>query len=173
MSRWRSTVVLFVCVAIQVGLFSFLRPFGVAPDLMLVAAIVGGLIGGDDYGARHGFIAGLLFDLVLAGPFGLAAGIYGVIGYGSGLLGQAIDSDDSRILPFGVFLLTMVGTAAYAVSLGLLGAGGLISGSVLWIAFVVAVWAFVFLFPVRMAYGWVASAERRFATGDTARTVVN
>ena len=64
MRRLKSAAALFVLWAFQVSLFAHLRPFGVAPDLLLVAALVGGLVAGPHFGARHGFIAGLLLDLV-------------------------------------------------------------------------------------------------------------
>ncbi len=173
MSRWRTAIVLFVMLAAQVSVFVHLRPFGVAPDVLLVGAIIGGLVGGDEFGARNGFVAGLLFDLVLAGPFGLAAGVYGVAGYASGLLGQAVDSEDPRVVPVGVFVLSLLGTMGYAFGLGVLGAGGLIGRSVLWVAVMVAIWAVLLMFPVRAGYGWVAAADRSFATGEPTRNVVN
>lgn len=59
---------------------------GVQADLMVVVALAAGLAGGPERGARVGFVAGLLWDLLIAGPMGLSALVYAAAGY---LVGSA------------------------------------------------------------------------------------
>ncbi|MEA2703532.1 MAG: rod shape-determining protein MreD [Actinomycetota bacterium] len=65
--------VLLFALILHTAVFPQLRIFDVAPDVLLLFAIAGGLAGGPDRGAVLGFVAGILADLFLQTPFGLSA----------------------------------------------------------------------------------------------------
>ncbi len=172
MMRLKTLAVLVVLWAFQVSIFAHLRPFGVAPDLLLVAALVGGLSGGPDYGARNGFAAGLLLDLVIPGPLGLAAGIYGAFGYLSGQFSRTVDSDDPRVMPTIIWLSAFLATIGYGFGLGVLGSEQFVAWGLVWKAFAIGLFAVPLSLVVRAAYGWVL-ADPTGARSEPARTVVN
>ncbi len=154
MSRVRTSAVLFVLWALQVSIFAHLRPFGVAPDLLLVGALVGGIVGGSEFGVRHGFFAGLLLDLVVPGPLGLAAGLYGMLGYATGLFSRSVDSEDPRVLPIMIGSAAFLATLAYGLGLGVLGSEQFVEWRLLWVAVAVAFSSIILVLPVRASYGW-------------------
>ncbi len=173
MRQVRAGAVLFVLWAFQVSVFAHLRPFGVSPDLLLVAALVGGLIAGSDFGARHGFVAGLLLDLVTAGPLGLAAGIYGFVAHGIGGFARTVDSDDPRVLPILIGVSAFLATSAYGLGLGVLGSEQFVNGRLLRVGFLVSVYSVVLAIPVRTLVGWALSDRRAGARGEATQGVVN
>ena len=73
-------------VIVQVAVFPHLRLFGVVPDLGLLLAVAVGYEEGPEEGALVGFAAGFGFDLFLETPVGLNALVYGLVGYGAGIL---------------------------------------------------------------------------------------
>jgi rod shape-determining protein MreD len=77
----RTAVVLVVALCLQVAVMPWLSIAGAQIDLMVLVGIAAGLSGGPERGARVGFCAGLLWDLVVVGPFGLSALAYCLAGY--------------------------------------------------------------------------------------------
>jgi len=173
MRRLRVVAALFVVWVLQVSLFAHLRPFDVAPDLLLVAALVGGLVGGPDFGAKHGFAAGLLLDLVTPGPFGLAAGIYGFFGNAIGSASRSVDSDDPRVLPILIFGFSFVAMLVYGLGLGVLGSEQFVDRRLLWVALMVAVYSIPLVLPVRSLLGWAVTGPHDGARTETSAGVVN
>ncbi len=173
MSRTRSALVLVVLLVLHVTVFAHLRPFGVAPDVLLLGAIMGGALGGPNYGGRHGFICGLLVDLMAPGPFGLAAGIYGAIGHGTGLFSQAIDSQDPRVGPLTAGIGSVLGICGYGAGLAVLGTEQYVSLGLLRVAFIVAVVNVLLSYFVQQAYAWVAAASSTYSRPAAAQSVVN
>jgi len=172
-SRSRATFVVLALLVAHISLFAHIRPFGVAPNVLLLAAVIGGSIGGGDFGARHGFACGLLFDLMVpAAPFGLAAGLYGAIGYGAGLFAQSVDSHDPRVVPATAGLGCFAGVLGYGLGLGVLGVEQYVEWRLLWVALAVAVYGVLLAFPVRALYGWVAAAERSYVSTRAPRSMV-
>ncbi len=171
--RFRTLVVLFALVVLQVSLFAHVRPFGIAPDALLVAALVGGIIGGPDYGARNGFAAGLLLDLVIPGAFGLAAGVYATFGYGIGFISRGIDSEDARVLPVLLAITSFLATGTYGLGLGVLGSEQFVEWGLLGIAAGVSFFSVLLAIPVRNAYRWVVADPHGVARTEPARAVVN
>lgn len=166
-------LMLFALWAFQVSIFAHLRPFGIAPDLLLVAALVGGLVGGPDFGARHGFVAGLLLDLVTPGPLGLAAGIYGFAAYGIGSMSRTVDSDDPRVLPILIGGSAFLATAVSGLGLGVLGSEQFVNGRLWVVAALVGVYSVVLAIPVRALIAWAVVDDRDGARGEAPQSVVN
>ena len=173
MRRVRIAVALFVLWAIQVSLFAHLRPFGIGPDILLVGALIGGIVGGPDFGAKHGFVAGLLLDLVIPGPFGLAAGVYGFMAHGIGSISRTVDSDDPRVLQILIGFFAFVATAVYGLALGVLGSEQFVEVRLLIVAGVVALYSVLLALPVRSLLGWALADRYSGARAEPAQNVVN
>lgn len=173
MIKLRTVAALFLLWALQVSVFAHLRPFGVAPDVMLVAAVIGGIVGGGEYGARNGFAAGLLLDLVIPGPFGLAAGLYGTFGYLVGQLSSTVDSEDPRVMPTLIWLSAFLATLGYGFALGVLGSEQFVAWGLLWTALAVAFYAIPLALLVRALYGWVHADPNAAPRTEPARNMVN
>ena len=171
--RLKTLALLVLLLCLQVSLFAHLRPFGVAPDALLVAAIVGGILGGPDYGVRNGFAAGLLLDLVVPGAFGLAAGVYGVFGYGVGFIARALDSEDPRVLPVLVAMTSFLATGTYGLALGVLGSEQFVEWGLVATAIGVSVFSVVLTVPVRNGYRWVLASRNSAARTEAGHAVVN
>ena len=89
-ARSRVLLVLFVAMVVQLSLGASISLAGVHPDVMLLTAVSAGIVGGEERGAIIGFAAGLLSDLFVQAPFGLAALSFTLVGYGTGLFRTAI-----------------------------------------------------------------------------------
>jgi rod shape-determining protein MreD len=85
----RTSFILITLLTLQLGVLNGLTLFGVQADLMLLAAIAGGIAAGPERGAAIGFASGLLYDLMLQTPFGLSALTYALMAY---LVGSLQDS---------------------------------------------------------------------------------
>jgi rod shape-determining protein MreD len=81
---FRVALVVTSAAVLQVGLFSQLPVAGVRAMVLLLLAITGGMVLGPDRGAIIGFIAGLVFDLLLVTPLGLCALVFCLCGFVAG-----------------------------------------------------------------------------------------
>lgn len=88
--RLRGAAALLLVLVLHVTLLSRFHVADVRPDVLLLAAIAGGLVAGPERGAVFGFCAGLLADLFLEAPFGLSALCYCLIGFAVGSLQTGI-----------------------------------------------------------------------------------
>ena len=121
--RW--VLVVSVALVLQVGLATQIRVADVHPDLLLLVAVCAGLVAGPGTGAGVGFACGLLFDLFLPGRFGVTALAYLLVGYGSGVAGEAVARPNRWISVGMVALASVAGTLLYAAIGQLLGQSSL------------------------------------------------
>lgn len=82
--RVRLAVALAGAVAVQAALAGRLHPWGLAPDVVVLAVATVAGAGGRKTGAAFGFAAGLVTDLYQAGPLGVTALAYTLVGHGLG-----------------------------------------------------------------------------------------
>jgi rod shape-determining protein MreD len=152
----RLATVLVIATIVQAGVLSHLRIAGVAPDLLLVVAIAGGLVAGETRGALGGFFAGLAIDLITWGrPFGLAILVYTLVGWGCGRVRTAT-AFASRLADVVVAAAASVlAAAAYVVGVGIFGDGGSLAGDFPAVAVVTALWSSLLVLPVSAVARWV------------------
>jgi len=122
----RSTVVLFVALAVQVTLLDGVRVAGAHPDVMLVVAMAAGYVGGPERGAGFGFAAGLLADLFLPTTFGLTALVGCLVGYGTGLSTRGLVRSSWWLPLIVAGGATAAGLSAYAILGAVLGDPGIV-----------------------------------------------
>ncbi|MGV8082906.1 MAG: rod shape-determining protein MreD [Coriobacteriia bacterium] len=106
---------------LEAGFSSYLTIGGVAPNFLLLVVITLALVEGPGAGAGLGFAAGLLFDLLGAGPAGPMALALTVTGYLAGLLHDVIFAE-GWLLPLTVLgIASLMTGVAYGFMLDLLG----------------------------------------------------
>lgn len=69
----RIVILMVTMLFVQYGLAPHIQSGGISPDLLLLVALVGGMVGGAERGAIIGFVAGIEMDLIVLTPFGLWA----------------------------------------------------------------------------------------------------
>jgi rod shape-determining protein MreD len=116
------TLLLITAALLQTALFPFLSLAGFRPDLLLLVAVAIALADGPMAGARVGFAAGLLSDLLVSqAQVGLAALVFGGIGFAVGLARPYLAPESFTAPLIIAFLSGAFGTAAYGVLALLLG----------------------------------------------------
>ena len=117
MTAIRLALVYLVALVLQLTIFVEVRVVGVAPDLPALIAVLSSLLGGARRGLVMAFWAGLMWDVYLTTPMGLAAGAFTVVAY---LLGS-VTEDLFHDTLMQTALLAFVGTAAAVTLYALLG----------------------------------------------------
>jgi rod shape-determining protein MreD len=124
-------------VTVQTVVISQLHLLGASPDLVILCAVGGGLVGGPQRGTVAGFVFGLVYDLALTTPFGLWPLVLCVAGFVVGLTrNEAIR--DNRWLQTGiVFLASGATVVTYAGVATVFGSRGVLTLRVIPTALVV------------------------------------
>jgi rod shape-determining protein MreD len=154
----RAALVVFSVLMLQVGLVADLRAFGAIGNLMLLAAIAAGSVGGPDRGASFGFAVGLAYDLVLDTPFGLEALSCALAGYASG---WAISWVIQPQWWFHIGSAAVVSVAAVIVGVvvaRVLGSAYPLD-DIVRMALVEAAWSAVLILPARRVLRWVLGED--------------
>lgn len=124
MNRWPAVVgVLLAAGFLQVAVAPHLAIGGVVPNLLLLVVLTFALIRGRNPGAVAGFTAGLLFDLLGAGPVGVGALVFAVTGYLAGSLSENMFAEGWLLPATVVFVAGFVAELSYALVLAVLSAG--------------------------------------------------
>ena len=164
-ARLRIGLLLVVVTVVQTSLASDLRVAGVAPDLMVLVAILAGLAGGAEAGAIVGFFSGLLMDMFLAStPVGLSALTYCVIGAVVGAGRASVMPERSLVVPVTAMFATAAAVLMFVAFGELLGQGQLLGAGRTWFIRVILVesaWNFVLSLPL----GWLYSRAARGSVG--------
>lgn len=117
MTVLRLIVVYLIALLLQLTFFSEVRVAGVAPELPALVAILAGLFAGPRHGSMIAFWAGLVWDVYLSTPLGLAAAAFAVVAYALGGITEGL-FHDTRIQ---TAALVFAGTAAMVTAYALLG----------------------------------------------------
>lgn len=162
-SRLRLPFVVLVALGLQTAVLHRLAIFGINPDLMLLAAVTAGLLGGTGEGALVGFGAGLAIDVYLQTPTGLSALAFALAGYGTGRLGEATAQEARWVPALTVMIGTATGVMIFAAAGAVVGRADLL-GPRLVLVLTVVVAANGLLSPLALrVMGW-ALADRQTRT---------
>ena len=113
----RLIIVYLFALLLQLTFFSQVRVAGVAPELPALVAILAGLFAGPRRGSVIAFCAGLMWDVYLSTPLGLAAASFVIVACTLGGITEDL-FHDTRLQSM---LLVFVGTAAMVTVYALLG----------------------------------------------------
>lgn len=114
---------LLVAAVLQVAVAPNIAIGGAVPNFMLLVVITLAFTEGPTAGASAGFAAGLVFDLLSAGPIGPAALVMTVIGYLAGSLSANMFAEGWRLPTTVVLIASISAELAYGGVLAVLGAG--------------------------------------------------
>ena len=112
--RLKLPLLLVLAVVIHTAVLAQLRVDGVAPDLMLLVAIGGGIAAGPSGGAVVGFMAGFVIDLFLQTPLGLSALTFSLVGYAVGNVQAGVLRASWWIPLVTVLVASVAGDVGYA-----------------------------------------------------------
>ena len=140
-----------------------LRVGGAAPDIMLLLAIAGGVVGGPQLGALLGFAAGLTLDLFLETPLGLSALVFCLVGYAVGNVQGGVLRASWWIPVVTALAASVAGELVYALVATVVGQPHLVTLHLLVIAAVVGVFnAIAAPVALRLVRWSVAAPERAY-----------
>ena len=126
MTALRLIVVYSFALLLQLTFFSEVRVAGVAPELPALVAILAGLFAGPRHGSMIAFGAGLMWDVYLSTPLGLAAAAFAVVAYTLGSITEDLFHDTRTQTVVLVFAGTAAMVTAYALLGEVVGQGGLV-----------------------------------------------
>ncbi len=167
-ARLRVVLVLLAGVVLQTTFGADLRVLGVAPDLMLLLAVAGGLSCGPEAGAVIGFCAGLLADLSLTTtPMGLFALSWCLVGFVVGWARTNFLPEGRPVEPLVGFVATLGGIGVYLAVGDLAGQSSILTMGPHWllrVALIEAGWNALLAVPaawlMRRAARGLRSADR-------------
>lgn len=119
-----TAIAILVATLLQAGLAPYLAIGGVVPNILLIVVVTLALVEGPNAGAAAGFAAGLMFDLLGAGPVGPMTLVLTVTGFMAGQLHENMFAE-GWLLPLTVLgIASLLSAIAYGLILDILGAGG-------------------------------------------------
>lgn len=168
-------LVLVVAIGVQTTFGPDLRVDDVAPDLMLLVAVLAGFIGGADTGAVVGFLSGAVADLFLQStPFGLSCLAFCLTGFAVGATTSVLLRPHWWLVPIVAAAGTVAGTVLFVIIGYLVGQAQLIAPGKEWLVQVGAVealYAAVFGLPAATAVGWALTVRAPRASVPTIATL--
>jgi len=113
--RLRVPAVLLVAVVVHQTVFAALRFGDLAPQVLLLVAVAGAMVGGSDHGAVIGFFCGLLTDLFLQTPLGLSALAFSLVAFAVGTVQSSVIRSAWWIPSVTAFLASAAAIVVYAL----------------------------------------------------------
>lgn len=160
MAALRIIVVYMAALLLQLTIFVDVRVAGVAPELPALIAVLAGLLVGAQAGSFIAFGAGLMWDVYLPTPLGLAAVSFALVAFGLGSITEEL-FHETRVQ---TGLLVLAGTAAsmavFAVLGEVVGQRGLVDDDLLKIVLVSSALNASLSLVVAPAMRWAAWSGR-------------
>jgi len=97
-------VAFLIAFLLQVMVAPYIAIGGVSPNFLMITVIIMALVEGPNTGTVLGFVAGLLFDLLGAGPVGPMALVLAITGYATGLIQENLFAE-GWLLPVGIIAI--------------------------------------------------------------------
>lgn len=166
--RFRLPVLVASALALHLVLFSVLRIGGAAPDVMLLLAVAGGLVGGPVRGAVLGFAAGMTIDLFLRTPMGLSALVFTLVAYGVGVVSTGMLAPSWHLPILTATGASVAGVVLFAFAGTMLGEA-LVSMRLVTILAVVAVGNTILAVPAIRAVAWAMGGGEQAPFGGRRR----
>ena len=163
-SRWtRLVLVLLIVLSLQTTIFSELKPFGVAVQIILLFVVTSGSVNGVAIGSLTGLIAGLMYDLVLPTPVGLSSLAFGLAGATAGLLIYFFREPTWWMRLITIAVVSVFGEILFPIAQSMVGLGGWLQPRALKVAIVVALCNMVLSPLATLVYRWTMSERKTVA----------
>ena len=162
MTALKLVPVVLVALILQLTVLVEVRVAGVAPELPALVAVLAGLFGGAHRGSMIAFVVGLLWDVYLSTPLGLAAVSFSLVAYALGGITEDL-FHDTRIQTIAVALIgTAASVSGYALLGAVMGQRGLVDDDLLRIVLLSSVMNALISVPAAPAVRWaLARAKSR------------
>lgn len=131
--------VFFASIVIQLTVFVDVRIADVAPELLALVAVLAGFLAGPERGATVAFVAGLLWDVWLPTPLGLAAMSFATVAFAIGSIEAGLFNDSRGQVSALAFLGTFAAVIGYALLGEVVGQRGLVDLELLRVALIAGV----------------------------------
>jgi rod shape-determining protein MreD len=170
MAALRVILVYMAALLLQLTIFVEVRVVGVAPELPAMVAVLAGLLAGAQGGSLIAFGAGLMWDIYLPTPLGLAAVSFALVAFGLGSITEDLFHDTRIQTGLLVFAGTAASVAAYAVLGEVVGQRGLVDDDLLQIVLISSAFNAVLSLAVAPAMRWALWGSRsRGPSADSPR----
>lgn len=124
-SRWfRVVLVGLLVISLQTTLFSEVRPFGFAVQVVAIFVACAGVTHDVQVGAVVGLVSGLMYDAVLATPFGVSALVFGATGALAALMLQPFRDPTLWLRLLAASVAASIGEVLMPVVKSVVGQGG-------------------------------------------------
>lgn len=121
-SRYKATVIAsIVAVLLQIIIAPNIAIGGVVPNFLLVLVVVTAITYGSTRACVLGFILGLVFDLIGAGPVGVMSLVLALLGYMVGAVNKSMFSDGWVIPIITLAIAAFIGETLYGLVLTIIG----------------------------------------------------
>jgi rod shape-determining protein MreD len=110
----RIALIVLLAVVLQVSFFSYLVLLGATPNVVPMAVVSLGLLGGGVVGAVVGFSAGLLLDSLLLQTLGVSSLVLLSVGYLAGRYRESFEITSSLVPPLLAAGFTLVAASGFA-----------------------------------------------------------
>lgn len=154
-SRWtRLVLVSLMLLGLQTTVFNDMRPFEVMLPVLLLFAVAAGTLYGSEVGAIAGLIIGVMYDMVLATPLGLASLVFGGTAVVAGTLPYFVRQPTwwTRAITIGV--VGALGELAFPIAQSMVGFSGQLQPRVIVVIGLVAVVGTIGAPPLLLLCRW-------------------
>ncbi len=129
--------VYLIAIIVQLTVFIDVRVAGVAPELLALVAVIAGFFAGPERGPLIAFIAGLIWDVYLPTPLGVAAVTFALVAFAVASLEEGLFHDSRFQLVAVVGVASASTVIAYALIGELVGQRGLVDVEMLRVSLLV------------------------------------
>lgn len=164
-SRWfRLVLVVLIALSVQTTLFTEVRPFGFAIQLIAIFVAVVGSTHDVQTGAVVGLISGFMYDAVLATPLGISALVLGALGAIAALVMQPFREPTWSLRVVAVSVVAAFGEILMPIVKSVVGLSGWLDVRILGAAAVTFVGALVVSSALIPVSRW--TLQERVGRGD-------
>lgn len=154
-SRWtRLVLVSLMLLGIQTTVLNDMRPFEVMLPVLLLFAVAAGTLYGSEVGAIAGLIIGVMYDMVLATPLGLASLVFGGTAFVAGMLPYFVRQPTWWTRAITVGVVGALGELAFPIAQSMVGFSGQLQPRVIVVIGLVAVVGTIGAPPLLLLSRW-------------------
>ena len=139
MTIFKIGFVLLSSIVLQLTVFVDVRVADVAPELLALVAVLAGFLAGPERGSTIAFAAGLLWDVWLPTPLGVAAMAFATVAFAVGSIEAGLFHDSRVQVPALAFLGTFAAVVGYAMLGEVVGQRGLVDLELIRVALIAGV----------------------------------